>query len=512
MLNNNEKLLNVRPIIIICANLILGILCAVTLCYSVNLYIFLGCVFLLFNFSLIVYFIAVKNKRAYVTVIIALVLSLIVLLTLSNKIFINLNTINVGNVTLVGEIVSINKVNVTDYGYSISAYVKITQGELNDATIFTYFNSDNLLFEGYKINFNADVNACKIYSKNYFNTNVLRFSANYVASNVKILSVNTQIENPFYYVKRLLYYRLQLSNAKYVDIIYALITGDTNFISSVTLSKFRDVGVAHIFAVSGLHVGFLYALVSLILKPIKINKIIKYLATLILLYLYVTFCGATASCLRAFIIIAVSNFAKTFGLKNDRLSSVFFSMILVLIINPADLFNVGFYLSYFACLSLIFLTPKLEKVLNRIFPQKVSKFIAPFISAYLGTLPLITDFFSNSTALSMLFNAFIVPFMSFIFTLSFITCVIVLIFSKLVFIINVCSFFVSLIVWFVNTFSFIVISVSLKFSISMIFYYFGLTIYCGLINVNKKYVKIIYVLNFAIFLLVFLLINISILP
>ncbi len=508
MLNNNEKLLNYRPIILICANLILGILCAVTLCYSINLYIFLGCAFLLINFSLIIYYVVLKNKRLYVTLIIALAVSLIVSLILANKILVNLNTSNVGNVTLAGEIISINSITTKDYGYIVGAYVKITQGKLSGNTVFGYFYSDELLFEGYKINFSGEVNAYKIYSNNYFNANALRFNANYIATSTKILHLNTKIENPFYFVKRLLYNRLFISGAKYVDIIYALITGDTNFINDFTLTKFRDVGVAHIFAVSGLHVGFLYALVTLVLKPFKINKVIKYFVTLILLYLYVVFCGTTASCLRAFIIIAVSNFAKTFGLKNDKLSSVFFSMVLVLIINPADLFNVGFYLSYFACLSLIFLTSKLEKALNYIFPLKVSKFIAPFISAYLGTLPLITDYFSNSTAFSMLFNAFIVPCMSFIFTLSFISSVIVLIFSKLLFIINASSFFVSIIVWFVNTFSFIVINVSFKFAISMPLYYFGLMMYCGLINVNKKYVKIIYVLNFVMFLLVFLLINI----
>ncbi|MBO5852055.1 MAG: ComEC/Rec2 family competence protein, partial [Clostridia bacterium] len=293
------------------------------------------------------------------------------------------------------------------------------------------------------------------------------------------------------------------------EFIFALLTGDTNFVSDITLTRFRDVGVAHIFAVSGLHIGFLYGFVTLILKPVKIKAFIKYIITLIILFLYVIFCGLTPSCLRAFIIIAVSNFARSFGFKNDKLSSVFFSMFIVLSINSSDLFNIGFHLSFVACLSLIFLTPKIEKLLNFILPNKISQFASPYISAYLGTLPIVTDCFSNSTAFSMIFNAVIVPFMSFIFILSFVSSIIILIFSNLLFIMQISSFFVGIIIYIVNTFSFIVLlKITVVFSVSVVFYYFELVLFAGLINLKRKTVKYLYVINFALFLTVFLVINV----
>ena len=509
MLESKEKLLNFRPILVLCANLILGILCTVTKIFSSNLYIFLSCAFFIVNFGLILYFYIKKNKRVYVTLIISVIASTLVCLVFSLKIFNNLSASVIGNLTLNGIVTKVNSITVTDYGYTINTFIKITNGELSGKVVEAIFNTDNLLFEGYKLKFSAFIDSNEFYNNGYFNAVNLRANVNYFCKNAQILSIDKTITNPFYYVKYLLYHRLRSSNALNYEFIFALLTGDTNFVSDITLTRFRDVGVAHIFAVSGLHIGFLYGFVTLILKPVKIKAFIKYIITLIILFLYVIFCGLTPSCLRAFIIIAVSNFARSFGFKNDKLSSVFFSMFIVLSINSSDLFNIGFHLSFVACLSLIFLTPKIEKLLNFILPNKISQFASPYISAYLGTLPIVTDCFSNSTAFSMIFNAVIVPFMSFIFILSFVSSIIILIFSNLLFIMQISSFFVGIIIYIVNTFSFIVLlKITVVFSVSVVFYYFELVLFAGLINLKRKTVKYLYVINFALFLTVFLVINV----
>ncbi len=509
MFKAENRLLNFRPIFLISANLILGILCTVTLCFSTNLYIFLSCAFFILNACLLVYFIIKKEKRVYVTLIISLIITSIVCLRFSLKIYHNLTVEALCNLTLNGVVTKVKSIIVTDDGYLINAFVKITSGELNGATVEAYFNTSNLLFEGYKLEFSGFVDNNRFYTNDYLNVVNLRANVNYFCKEAQILTVDKQITNPFFKLKYLLYHRLKSSNAPNYEFIFALLTGDTNFVSDITLSRFRDVGVAHIFAVSGLHIGFLYAFLTLILKIIKIKPFVKYILTLIILFLYVIFCGLTPSCLRAFIIIAVSNFARSFGFKNDKLSSVFFSMFIVLTVNSSDLFNVGFHLSYVACLSLIFLTPKIEKKLNYILPSKSAKFVAPYLSAYLGTLPIVTDCFSNSTAFSMLFNAVIVPFMSFIFILCFISSVIILIFSKLLFIMQISSFFVGIIIYIVNAFSFIVIlKVPIRFLVSSVFYYLTLILFMGIINLKRKSVKQLYFINIALFLTVFLVINV----
>ena len=110
MQTNTGKLLNFRPIILICANLILGILCTVTLCYAANLYIFLGCAFLILNLVLFVVFLIKKNKRLYITILISLIVALVVCVPFSIKIFNNLNAKSVGEILFNCDVLAVNSI------------------------------------------------------------------------------------------------------------------------------------------------------------------------------------------------------------------------------------------------------------------------------------------------------------------------------------------------------------------------------------------------------------------
>ncbi|MBO5850787.1 MAG: hypothetical protein J6R29_00455, partial [Clostridia bacterium] len=141
MLESKEKLLNFRPILVLCANLILGILCTVTKIFSSNLYIFLSCAFFIVNFGLILYFYIKKNKRVYVTLIISVIASTLVCLVFSLKIFNNLSASVIGNLTLNGIVTKVNSITVTDYGYTINTFIKITNGELSGKVVEAIFNT-----------------------------------------------------------------------------------------------------------------------------------------------------------------------------------------------------------------------------------------------------------------------------------------------------------------------------------------------------------------------------------
>ena len=188
MLNDNEKLLNYRPIILICANLILGILCTVTIYYSINLCAFLGCAFFIINLILIIFYVVKKEKRVFITLIISLLITILVCLTFLSKILLNLNVESVGNSIVYGEILSINSINDLDYGYRINAYVKVIGGQLNGKVIEVYFIQNNLLFEGYKVEFEAELNAYNVFYNNRINANALRYGVSYISSKNEIIS------------------------------------------------------------------------------------------------------------------------------------------------------------------------------------------------------------------------------------------------------------------------------------------------------------------------------------
>ncbi len=508
MIDNRGKIYNFRPIVIICIFLMLGIL--LTAFSVLNLWFYAIClVVILFVFScFLIYYIFVKSKRHFIITLILLISTFLGAFLSFIPINSNINSNLSGTFLIDGEIIEISSLEQTDTSFESKVIVKVKDGKLKGKNVLLYLTTNVEVYKGYKITCNANITKRNIFDGAIRNVNFIKKGVNYQSFTCTNVIIDGTIDNLIFKIQYNLLNVLKNSPAKNYGFIFALLTGDTNYVNANTLSRFRDTGVAHIFAVSGLHIGFLFAFLTAIFKLFKFKRFTDYLLKMFLLFLYVLFCGSTASCLRAFIIILTANFSKILGYKNDKLTTVFLSAIIVLLLNPYDLFSVGFLLSYTASLSLIFLTPKFEKALIKFLPNKVSKFIAPYLSAYFGTMPIINDSFGNSTALSMVFNSVIVPFMSFIFILCFTSCIIVLIFNNASFILVVADFFVGLIRWFVEKFSFITtLSLRFTFGVSALFYYFNLIILSGIFNVKTKTVKILIVVNNLAFITAFIIIN-----
>ncbi len=100
------------------------------------------------------------------------------------------------------------------------------------------------------------------------------------------------------------------------DTAYALLTGNAG-------------GVAHIFAVSGLHIGILYAALSFAFKKLKKYRVLPALAAVIL---YAAFCGFSVSSVRAVIMCAVLGIYNALGRKYDFLGAIAFASSAVLFI------------------------------------------------------------------------------------------------------------------------------------------------------------------------------------
>ncbi len=508
MIENKSKIYNFRPIVGVCLFLIIGIFLSVTAIFNVRFYAVALIVTLCVFSAFLIRYILVKNKRHFIIALIFLVSTFIGAFLSYIPINDNFKSNLSGNFLVEGEIISVENIEYLENSVESKVLVKVKSGELKGQNVLLYLTSSKELFCGYKISCNAKIEKHSILENGKFNANFIRRGINYQSYSCKNVVIDENIDNPLFKIKRCLFTTLKNSPAINYGFIFALLTGDTNYINFNTLTNFRNTGVAHIFAVSGLHIGFLFVFISFIFKPFNQRSFVVYLIKMLLLFLYVLFCGATPSCLRAFVIISVASLTRLIGFKNDRLTTVFLSAIIILLLNPYDLFGVGFWLSFTASLSLIFLTPKFEVLFNKIFPNKVSKFVAPFVSAFLGTLPIVNDAFNNSTMFSMVFNAVIVPFMNILFILCFVSCVISLIFSSLSFILVVADFFVSCIKLFVEKFSFITtLSLDFIFGVSAIFYYVNLVIASGIFNLKTKTVKTILVINNVIFILAFIIVN-----
>jgi ComEC/Rec2-related protein len=199
----------------------------------------------------------------------------------------------------------------------------------------------------------------------------------------------------------------------------ALLIGDTGGIDTEILQNFRYGGIAHIFSVSGLHIALVAAIMLLLFKKIRINNIIKTIIIMSILFFYSGVCGFSSSSLRASIMCSVFLIIKATGNKPDNLNALFISLIIILLVSPLNLFDVGFQLSFTVTFFIIILNYPFKKLLN-FLPEKTASALSVIISATLGSVPIMLINFGYITVLSLITNFIFVPVLSFIFALLFI--------------------------------------------------------------------------------------------
>ena len=218
----------------------------------------------------------------------------------------------------------------------------------------------------------------------------------------------------------------------------AVLTGNTDGISDGLLSNMRYGGIAHIFAVSGLHVSALYGFCSMLINKTKLRKLPKlarFFLTATLLLGYGGVCGFSASIIRATVICLVLLAAKLIGIASDMTENVGAAAIVVLVRSPFALLTVGFQLSFAAFLGIAWLTRPITNgcyfLLERVFPSSkksqseerplsiqermiraVVSFLAVSLSAQIFTAPILLSAFGYLSGWALLLNGIFVPVLS----------------------------------------------------------------------------------------------------
>lgn len=237
---------------------------------------------------------------------------------------------------------------------------------------------------------------------------------------------------------------------------FALLTGDDTGVDGTLLQNVRYGGVAHLFAVSGLHIGVLFAAVLWVFqrKPFeRAGKIVRFVSVAVLLFAYGGVCGFTVSVVRAVITCLAGYAYRLVGLKRDGLETLSFSAIVVLLVYPTALCSVGFLLSFSACYGVFLLSRPLTQGLSAVrewgvgvwfrllrkkpravatdvfggdtppksIPQrlweKTSSFLSVTVAAWLATAPVCLWFFGYLSVWGLLLNCIFVPVLSAFFTL-----------------------------------------------------------------------------------------------
>jgi ComEC/Rec2-related protein len=201
------------------------------------------------------------------------------------------------------------------------------------------------------------------------------------------------------------------------ETVAALLFSDKFAISYERYENTVASGLAHVFAVSGLHVGFLAAAVTWLLKKLKVKGGYRLLATAAVLLFYGAFCEFPASVIRATVMCLTYVFASCTGKQNDALSTLSFSAILILILFPIDLFTLGFILSFASVFGIILLYKPIEKWL-KFLPKYVRELTGVSIATNVAIYPIMANFFEEFQTLFMISNALLLPILPFIYVFS----------------------------------------------------------------------------------------------
>ncbi|MGI6425287.1 MAG: ComEC/Rec2 family competence protein [Tepidanaerobacteraceae bacterium] len=120
-----------------------------------------------------------------------------------------------------------------------------------------------------------------------------------------------------------------------------------------TMEAVKNGGVAHVLAVSGLHMGIIYAALNFLFSKFRFSNIFSFIIGSLTFVFYSIMAGLSPSVIRAAIMIMVFMLAKIVGRENDSLNTLCLSSTILLLLNPLTLFSVSFQLSYSAVLGII---------------------------------------------------------------------------------------------------------------------------------------------------------------
>lgn len=232
----------------------------------------------------------------------------------------------------------------------------------------------------------------------------------------------------------------------------AVLAGDTSGIETDLLENMRMGGIAHIFAVSGLHIGALYAFCLVLLRKTPLRKFpkpVRFVLLSALLVFYSGVCGFTPSVIRATVLCLISYGAMLLGLHTDMLETLGAAASFLLLLSPTALFEVGFQLTFLSCLGIALLNrPVLAafdtafRFARKLFPKKltdeqrasldqgdtlplslgervfrgVSSVLSVSIAAQIATAPVLLYAFDFLSGWSLLLNFVFVPVIGGVFS------------------------------------------------------------------------------------------------
>ena len=246
--------------------------------------------------------------------------------------------------------------------------------------------------------------------RKYLNNNNIYYIL--TASEITKIKNNTKILT--HYKNKLQKYINRKKAHTYLNIF---ILSNKNDLDKEVLNSYQVNGLSHLFSISGMHITLLLGTILKLLDKVSYNRYYKYIFLIIILIIYMYLTDFTPSILRSGIMFILLTLNKLFNFKIKTKNIIMLTFIIIVLINPYYIYNLGFQLSYLISFYLIIFAHIINKHKN--YFKKL--FITSLIS-FLVSFPIIISNYYQVNLLSILINLLFVPIISYIvLPLAFIT-------------------------------------------------------------------------------------------
>jgi len=281
------------------------------------------------------------------------------------------------------------------------------------------FNEINSIRNPEEFNYKEYLAMRKIFSSSFINTNDIAKidSAQISVYKKAVLNIQDYAHNALS--------QAGLGNDE-LSVAIALLIGNKQYLDDDLRQAYVSSGTIHVLAVSGLHVGIIFMILSFLLQFMNRNnktRIAKGFIILLSLWAYASIAGLAPSICRAALMFSVFVVADMTGRTKNTYNNIAFSCFVLTIINPLIIFDVGFQLSYSAVLGIVFFQPKFMKLLESRskLVNAITGCLTVTLAAQLATLPIILYTYKLFPIYFLISNLIIVPIIPFVMYLGLMT-------------------------------------------------------------------------------------------
>ena len=223
----------------------------------------------------------------------------------------------------------------------------------------------------------------------------------------KTIVINTKI-NILYQIKNAMIKRIEKIpfSASYLK---TFLLGDNSSLKKEAVKSYQEIGISHLFALSGMHVSVFAGIIIYLLKQLKLEENKIYIVSSLVLLLFLLIVGFKHSIFRAVLFFILFGINKLYYLYIKPYQIFLVILSITLLFDPFAIFNQAFLYSFFISLGLLLFIDELKLIKNKILLIMYTSLISFIIS-----IPITLYYFYQINLLSIIYNLLYIPLITFI--------------------------------------------------------------------------------------------------